>query len=206
MDIDDFSPSSMSEVESFVTETTRISLMEYLELANQFVHSSNVAIYKTGSIIPVALETGEIFNTLYDKSGEILDFSEALNVARDIYSFDGKIIIRKKDIASNSYYLSEYKDLRMCSDFITSVLVEYLRTRVRLTRSTDGTYRLDRRISDSAVDLLHRKLRPVIDSLNEAIQSGTSFVYSVNNTSTELLLCKKMDYRIYEYYRSMFKD
>lgn len=207
MDIDSFEPTSMSEVNTFVSETLKVSLIDHLSKAKECLDSEFLAIYRVGCFLPIIVDDGELVNTAYNKQGDKLELEEILTLARDVYSFDGKLIMSRKSINDKMFYISGYRNLASCSKFLTSVVADRLRTKVRLDRLTEHSFRsIEFTNSKEELSYIEKLLDNEFELVDDFITGNSSYIYSLRCSSTDFFLEKKMDYRIYEFYRKKFEE
>lgn len=168
-------------------------------------------LYIVGGIEPiVSSKKNYHFRSEYEQRLAIVDYKDILKRCEDVVDQEGQLVITGRNIKLRKKYLSLTPSLPVTAVKVgIAVVIKYLNSLNRLTRSQGIGYRLNRFVKPEFQHWIDNEeydhhFEELLDEVSKFIGKDTWHIYFTRVKGTTLLIEKTIDYRIYKYYEQLF--
>ena len=183
------------------------------EEVQQTMEPPEEGLYVIGGIEPlVSTKKTYHYRSEYEQRLSIVDFKGIFKQNEDILDHEGNLVISARDLKLKKKYLTFTPNLPVTAVKVgIAVVMKFLNSLNRHTRTQNPIYRLNRFIKSECQDWVDREeydhaFESLLDEVSNFVGKDTWHIYFCRVRGTTLMVEKMIDYRIYKYYEQLFSD
>ena len=210
MDIDSFEPTSMKEVEEFITDVLELTVAplsrEISDVISEEVKTTGVdGIYSVheSRLLLASVDKNNLPLSYYDRNGLSVNFEDIIDSQKDIYNSKGVLVLEAID--SCDYCYKPIIRQSLIAGVAYSCILERLTTLIPLDNYANTRINeIYIIVSEETRQILNGLLSEIYEDIKNFVKGNYSYIYTVRMSLYSFYLVKRMDSRIYGYYTNIF--